>query len=47
VIDFILTKGPLSRRIMQALGKDSSPRAITAVWRRLAGCLASNEPFQP
>lgn len=47
VIDFILTKGPLSRRIMHALGKDSSPKAITAVWRRLAGCLAANEPFQP
>lgn len=47
VIDFILTKGPLSRRIMQAIGKDHSPKSITAVWRRLAGCLASNEPFQP
>lgn len=47
VLDLILKEGPLSRRILKALAKDTSPKAITAVYRRLAGCLSANTPFQP
>lgn len=46
VIDMILKQGPLSRRIMAAMGKDTSVKGIAGVYRRLAGCLASNTPFQ-
>lgn len=46
VLDLILKEGPLSRRILKALGKDTSPKAIIAVYRRLAGCLSANTPFQ-
>lgn len=47
VIDHILSKGCLARRITRAVGKDASPKAIHAVYRRLAGCLASNSVFVP
>ncbi len=47
VIDHILSAGPLARRILRALGPEANPKAIAAVYRRLAGCLASNAPFVP
>lgn len=47
IVDHILTAGPLARRILRALGNDASPNAIATVYRRLAGCLASNAPFVP
>jgi glutamate---cysteine ligase / carboxylate-amine ligase len=46
VVDLILTRGPLSRRVLAAIGKDVSAKSILGVYRRLAGCLASNSPFQ-
>lgn len=47
VIEHILGKGCLARRIMLAIGKDVTPKMIAAVYRRLAGCLASNSVFVP
>jgi hypothetical protein len=46
VVDLILREGPLSRRILATLGKDTSAKAISGVYRRLAGCLAANTAFQ-
>ncbi len=43
----IVEHGPLGQRITQALGKRASKDGIAAVYRRLAGCLADNEPFLP
>ena len=43
----ILEHGPLGHRITQALGKRASKDSIVSVYRRLATCLAENEPFLP
>ncbi len=47
VIEMILTRGCLARRIVSALGKAPTRAQIISVYRRLAGCLASNSPFLP
>jgi gamma-glutamyl:cysteine ligase YbdK (ATP-grasp superfamily) len=43
--DVLLTKGPLARRLLKALGKDPSAQQITATYRKLSDSLAANSPF--
>jgi len=45
VIDSILARGPLARRLLTALGDEPDARRIHAVWLRLADCLARGELF--
>lgn len=45
-IEFLLEKGSLSTRILQALGKDFTPEEVTETYRKLGKCLAENEFFQ-
>jgi carboxylate-amine ligase len=44
-VDVLLTEGTLSQRIVKALGKDHSKENITAVYKRIADCLAQNKMF--
>jgi len=44
-IELILTKGPLARRILDAVGNDTTQQRIVGVYRRLCDCLAANEQF--
>jgi hypothetical protein len=43
----ITDRGCLARRILHAAGSSPTPESITAVYRRLARCLASNTFFTP
>ena len=45
-IEFLLEKGSLSTRILQALGKDFTPEEVTETYQKLGKCLADNEFFQ-
>jgi carboxylate-amine ligase len=46
-LDTLLTKGPLARRLLKAVGEDTSRRQITDVYRQLSDCLFANTPFVP
>ena len=46
-LELIISQGPLARRILSALGQERSVERINAVYRRLAQCLLSQEPFTP
>lgn len=46
-IDGLLKKGPLARRILRAVGADSSRERLRDVYGRLCSCLASGEMFSP
>jgi glutamate---cysteine ligase / carboxylate-amine ligase len=43
----ILERGPLSRRILLALGNDFSRASLESAYRRLADCLAEGRLFDP
>jgi len=45
VLDELIERGPLARRLLRALGPEPEPRRIQAVWLRLADCLARGELF--
>lgn len=47
VLDFILTEGSLSRRILKSLNNDSGKVQLREVYRRLSRCLDRGELFQP
>lgn len=44
-LDVVLDRGPLSRRILRALGPEPDHRAIVRVYRELADCLEADRPF--
>lgn len=44
-LDNILSRGPLARRILRALGKDYDPPRLAAVYRELCDCLAAGRLF--
>ncbi len=46
-MEIILQKGPLSRRIVQALQGDYSQQALKSVYGRLCDCLQQNIMFMP
>jgi len=45
VVDELLARGPLARRLVTALGDEPDERRIHAVWLRLADCLVRGELF--
>ena len=45
VVDSLLERGPLARRLLAALGDEPDERRIRAVWLRLADCLVRGELF--
>jgi hypothetical protein len=45
VVDDLLQRGPLARRLLAALGDEPDERRIHAVWLRLADCLVRGELF--
>ena len=44
-LSMILTKGPLARRMLNSLAGNSSPEALSRVYRNLAQCLATDTLF--
>ena len=42
-----LSRGPLARRILTALGPDPTPETLRAVYARLCDCLRADSPFEP
>lgn len=44
-LENILSRGPLARRILRALGKDFDPPRLAAVYRELCDCLAAGRLF--
>lgn len=44
-LDVIVSRGPLSRRILRTLGADPRAEELTAVYRELADCLLAGRPF--
>jgi len=46
-LEMILSRGPLSRRILAALGKDTDRACLADIYRRLCSCLADNTLFLP
>jgi hypothetical protein len=47
VMEAVLKQGNLAERITAAVGPEPEPAAITAVYRKLADCLASGSLFSP
>lgn len=45
ILDLIVTRGPLARRIEEAVGREVSRERIFAVYDRLCACLAKGELF--
>ena len=47
VLDFILQRGPLSRRMLDAVGAQPSRDALAELYHRLCECLERNRMFRP
>lgn len=45
-VERILSRGPLARRILAALGAGSSPETLAPVYGRLCECLRTDTPFE-
>ncbi len=46
-IELILEEGTLATRLLKGLGKDTSEKHMTAVYRQLQECLMTNSLYQP
>lgn len=44
-LDVILRQGPLSRRILKAVGQDTSRAHLAYIYEQLCKCLINNQPF--
>jgi len=44
-LDVLLSQGPLSRRVLKAVGASPDRRKITDVYRQLSDCLFGNVAF--
>jgi hypothetical protein len=46
-IDAILERGPLARRLLEALGRETTSQRLREVWLELADCLDAGRLFLP
>ncbi|MBL7480872.1 carboxylate-amine ligase [Legionella bononiensis] len=46
-LELILSQGNLSQRILNAVSKDNDKDSLKRIYRQLADCLLSNQPFRP
>lgn len=46
-VETLLDRGPLARRLLDALGPDPSEAQVLKTWRELSACLGSGEAFLP
>ncbi|HYG54369.1 MAG TPA: glutamate-cysteine ligase family protein [Burkholderiales bacterium] len=47
MLDFILARGPLARRLLAAAGAAPTQEDLRRIYRRLCECLATNQRFDP
>ena len=46
-LEFILSQGNLSERILRALGKNTDKKILQIMYKQIAHCLVSNQQFMP
>ncbi|HKQ28569.1 MAG TPA: hypothetical protein VJT77_08195 [Burkholderiales bacterium] len=46
-LDFVLDKGPLARRLPEAVGNDASRENLARFYAKLCECLARDRLFDP